>query len=163
MNSWLSYQWERDTPCILADDMGLGKTLQIISFLNYLLTTFGIYPFLIVVPKSTATNWIREFSKWAPNMVVAPYHGPKASRDLSRQYEIFRGNSTSITCHAVVLTYESALSDINVFKKVEFWPVLVVDEAQRLKSDTSLLYEKLNTLQKGHIVLMTGMTERLST
>jgi len=49
---------------ILADEMGLGKTIQCISFLAYLREQEGIIgPHLIVVPKSTLGNWIKEFEK----------------------------------------------------------------------------------------------------
>ncbi|KAI9322475.1 P-loop containing nucleoside triphosphate hydrolase protein [Dichotomocladium elegans] len=156
--NWLTYQWEKKLPCILADDMGLGKTIQIVSFLNYLLRKFAIYPFLIVVPNSTASNWLREFAKWAPNMVVVPYYGSSKSRKLSREYELLRGGGSEgkLRCHAVVLTYESANSDISFLSKVKFWPALIVDEAQRLKNDSTQLFQKLKSLKWDHTVLMTG-------
>ncbi|KAI9009404.1 P-loop containing nucleoside triphosphate hydrolase protein [Phycomyces nitens] len=158
--NWMLYQWERGQPCILADDMGLGKTIQMVVFVYYLLKKFGIYPFAIVVPNSTAENWLREFNKWAPDMVVVPYHGTAKARELARKHEIFTtDNGTGnrkIRCHAVILTYESALSDIGYFKGSVFWPGLVVDEAHRLKNDASLLFQKLHSLNFNHSVLLTG-------
>ena len=106
--NWLIYQWEKKQSCILADDMGLGKTIQIISFLYFLFKKFDIFPFLIVVPNSTATNWIREFAKWAPEMVVAPFFGYNAARDLALTHEILDRHKR-IRCHVVVATYESIL------------------------------------------------------
>ncbi|OAD81316.1 hypothetical protein PHYBLDRAFT_96522, partial [Phycomyces blakesleeanus NRRL 1555(-)] len=158
--NWMLYQWERSQPCILADDMGLGKTIQVVAFLYYLLKKFGIYPFVVVVPNSTSENWLREFNKWAPEMSVVPYYGSAKSRELARKHEIFSGNPHSanreICCHAVIMTYESALSDAQYFKKSVFWPNLIVDEAHRLKNNASLLFRKLNTLNTDHPVLLTG-------
>lgn len=174
--SWLIYQWERDSPCILADDMGLGKavnsgnmrfrllilnlgkTVQVITFLYYLVHRFSIYPFLLVVPNSTSSNWLREFETWAPDMVVVPYYGSATSLRYARDYELFRGegNYDKIKCHAVILTYESALKDKGLFQRVTYWPALIVDEGQRLKNDTSSLFKKLQSLRFSHKILMTG-------
>lgn len=132
--------------------MGLGKTIQIITFLYCLFKKYGIYPFYVVVPNSTATNWIREFEKWAPDLTVAPYYGDKTARKLSRENEIF-DRYGRLKCHVVVATYESALE--TTLKSI-FWPVLIVDESQRLKNDNSLLFKHLNSMQVDHTVLLTG-------
>ena len=56
---------------ILADDMGLGKTLQSITILAYLQEKRNIRgPHLIIVPKSTVSNWMKEFREWAPHFKV---------------------------------------------------------------------------------------------
>ncbi|KAI8144647.1 P-loop containing nucleoside triphosphate hydrolase protein [Fennellomyces sp. T-0311] len=155
--NWLIFQWERNLGCVLADDMGLGKTIQIVTLLNYLLKRYEIFPFVVVVPLSTATNWLREFARWAPDMVVVPYYGSAKSRQRALHYEIFRDGSQKPRCHAVVLTYESAASDTALLSKVRFWPLLVVDEAQRLKNDSSLLFQKLlRSVRFDHPILMTG-------
>ncbi|KAI8336399.1 P-loop containing nucleoside triphosphate hydrolase protein [Choanephora cucurbitarum] len=151
--NWLIYQWEKKQSCILADDMGLGKTIQIISFLYSLFKKFDIFPFLIVVPNSTATNWIREFAKWAPEMVVAPFFGYNAARDLALTHEILDKNKR-IRCHVVVATYESILDPSPLHNA--FWPVLIVDESQRLKNDESQLFRTLHSFHIDHTVLLTG-------
>lgn len=152
--SWLIYQWEKDQSCILADDMGLGKTIQIVTFLYYLYKKFSIYPFLVVVPNSTATNWMREFGKWAPDLVVSPYFGSKEAKHLALTNEIYDQYTGKLKCHAVVCTYESALERSTLYN--EFWPVMVVDESQRLKNDESLLFKNLNKLKVDYTVLLTG-------
>ncbi len=54
---------------ILADEMGLGKTLQSISLLAFLREVRHIRgPHLIVVPKSTTGNWMKEFRQWCPEI-----------------------------------------------------------------------------------------------
>lgn len=133
--------------------MGLGKTIQVISFLFYLYRKFVIYPFLIVVPNSTATNWIREFGKWAPEMIVAPYFGSATARKLAMENEIF-DSKDHMKCHVVVATYESACESSKLHDV--FWPVLIVDESQRLKNDESLLFRTLAKMQIDHTILLTG-------
>ncbi|KAL0138902.1 hypothetical protein V8B55DRAFT_1448945 [Mucor lusitanicus] len=151
--NWLLYQWEKRQPCILADDMGLGKTIQVISFLFYLCRKFVIYPFLIVVPNSTATNWVREFAKWAPEMTVVPYFGLAPARKLAMENEILDAKG-QIKCHVVIATYESTIETSKLHDV--FWPVLIVDESQRLKNDESLLFKTLARMKVDHIILLTG-------
>lgn len=54
---------------ILADDMGLGKTVQTIALFCYLWESKQqrTEPYLVVAPKSTISNWMLEFSRWAPH------------------------------------------------------------------------------------------------
>ena len=62
---------DNDMNGLLADDMGLGKTIQAISFICYLWETKKVrQPHLIIVPKSTVSNWMKEFRNWAPSMRV---------------------------------------------------------------------------------------------
>ena len=59
--NWLIRNHENGINGILADEMGLGKTLQSISILAYLHEFEACRgPFLILVPKSTMANWMRE-------------------------------------------------------------------------------------------------------
>ncbi|KAG0997765.1 hypothetical protein G6F28_002587 [Rhizopus arrhizus] len=151
--NWLLFQWEKKQSCILADDMGLGKTIQVIAFLYVLFKKYGIYPFIIVVPNSTATNWIREFQKWAPDMSVAPYFGSAASRKMALEHEIF-DKKKDLRVHAVVATYES-IQDASKLQNL-FWSVMIVDESQRLKNDESQLFKALTQFCKDLTVLLTG-------
>lgn len=81
--NWLVYSWSKNINCILADEMGLGKTVQCVSFLSYLAETLQVLgPFLVVVPLSTVSNWIKEFRKWAPRMNVVVYVGDTDSREV---------------------------------------------------------------------------------
>ena len=52
---------------LLAARQGLGKTLQSISVLGYLKSCQAINgPFLVLVPKSTLPNWMKEIARWCP-------------------------------------------------------------------------------------------------
>lgn len=133
--------------------MGLGKTIQIISYLYTLYIKYNIYPFIIVVPNSTATNWIREFNKWAPELTVVPYFGGSVGRKLALENEIF-DRRMNLKCHVVVTTYESSIEATKL--QNIFWPVMVVDESQRLKNDESLLFRTLKKYNTDQITLLTG-------
>ncbi|CCA67695.1 probable CHD1-transcriptional regulator [Serendipita indica DSM 11827] len=160
--NWLLYAWWRLQPAILADEMGLGKTVQIITFLAKLVEK-KIWPHLVVVPNSTILNWMREFQTWAPQLRAVAYYGEAASRDVTREYEIFHSSvasgQTKLKLHVLVTTYETFLNKVEwatVFRAPSRWEVLVVDEGQRLKNNKSLLFQKLNQIFVGHRVLMTG-------
>jgi SWI/SNF-related matrix-associated actin-dependent regulator of chromatin subfamily A member 5 len=64
---------------VLADEMGLGKTLQTISLLGHLdinkTSDEGRHPHLIIVPKGTLPNWMREFRHWCPSLQVFEFYG----------------------------------------------------------------------------------------
>ncbi|KAI6008336.1 SNF2 family DNA-dependent ATPase [Pisolithus orientalis] len=161
--NWLCDNWWIRQPCILADEMGLGKTVQIVTFLGRLVGEFKAAPALVVVPNSTITNWVREFSRWAPRLRVVPFYGEAKSRDVVIQYELFHGSTkrgaANPKYHVLITTYETVTSNRDfavVFRNIPRWEVLVVDEGQRLKSDTSLLFRKLNELNVVHRVIMTG-------
>jgi len=56
---------------ILADEMGLGKTIQTIALLAFLKEFKGVERHhLIIVPKSTVPNWMKEFKIWCPSLNV---------------------------------------------------------------------------------------------
>ncbi|KAK9696189.1 hypothetical protein K7432_012605 [Basidiobolus ranarum] len=154
--NWLLYKWLDQSSCILADEMGLGKTVQIIAFLSILFNARAVFPFLIVVPNSVLANWLMEFSKWEPELVVATYSGSSASRKLIRKYEMFQeGSNSQLRCHVVITTYEMIIQETAVFKK-NFWEVLVVDEGHKLKNETNKFFTKLSEVKAGHKVILTG-------
>ena len=102
------------------------------------MSKLDVFPTLVVVPNSTITNWVREFTKWAPELRVVPFYGEQASRDVIKEYELqhptIAPDTTGAKYHVLIATYESVTSpkDFNaVFKKNPRWEVLVVDEGQR--------------------------------
>ncbi|KZO94023.1 hypothetical protein CALVIDRAFT_502015 [Calocera viscosa TUFC12733] len=164
--SWLWLQWWQKRSAILADEMGLGKTVQVITFLNLIYSRFQVSPFLIVVPNSTLTNWTREFARWAPNMHVTPFFGEAAARKTIKEYELFhtgragyRGKDRrpELSTDVIITSYETVTgSDRSVFNSVSRWEVLVVDESQKIKNDSSLIFKRLREMNSAHRVLMTG-------
>ncbi|MGB7346006.1 MAG: DEAD/DEAH box helicase, partial [Pirellulaceae bacterium] len=65
---------------VLADEMGLGKTMQAISTIRLLLCSGELRSVLMVCPKPLVTNWLREFSVWAPEIPIVAIEGNAAKR-----------------------------------------------------------------------------------
>ena len=59
--------------CILAHNMGLGKTMQVISFVDVLLSETSARSVLCIVPINTLQNWLAEFNHWLPAKVHVVY------------------------------------------------------------------------------------------
>ncbi|EDR15764.1 SNF2 family DNA-dependent ATPase [Laccaria bicolor S238N-H82] len=161
--NWLCNNWWNLQHCILADDMGLGKTVQIATFLGSIIGRWNALPALVVVPNSTITNWVRELERWAPKLRVVPFHGDKKARDVIKEFElyhkVFSKHNTNAKFHVLVTTYDALINAkdfTSVFKHQPRWEILVVDEGQRLKSDSSLLFKKLNELNTIHRIILTG-------
>jgi len=76
--NWMIGLQENGVNGILADEMGLGKTLQSISVLVYMKEYQDITGLhLIIVPKSTLSNWMNEIARWAPTLRGIRFHGSK--------------------------------------------------------------------------------------
>ncbi|KAJ6099586.1 hypothetical protein N7467_001121 [Penicillium canescens] len=154
--NWLYYMFLQRTNAILADDMGLGKTIQVLTFFAALIENHECWPFLVVVPNSTVPNWRREIKTWSPKVKVVTWYGSAFARETARKFEMFNEHG-ELCCHVVIASYESMIDDDakRVLGKVD-WAGLVVDEGQRLKSDKTLLYDRLYHMNFGFKVLLTG-------
>ncbi|CAA6656166.1 unnamed protein product [Spirodela intermedia] len=136
--------------------MGLGKTLQAISFLNYIkIRLLSPGPFLILCPLSVTDGWMHEFSKFCPSLKILRYVGDKAFRcGLRRMLCEHRG--AALPFDVLLTTYDIAILDQGFLSQVP-WQFTVIDEAQRLKNPSSVLY---NILQNHYMMprrlLMTG-------
>lgn len=69
--TWLLSLFEHGINGILADEMGLGKTLQSIAMIVSLIERNVRGPFLIAAPLSTLPNWVAEFKKFAPEVIIS--------------------------------------------------------------------------------------------
>ena len=138
--------------------MGLGKTLQSISVLVYekqYQQCDG--PHLIVVPKSTLSNWMSEIKRWAPTLDFFCFHGNKDERAAMvkdvLQPAIY--NDAARTWNICVTTYEVCNSEKQIFNKFA-WNYLVIDEAHRLKNEQSVFSKTVRTFETKYRLLLTG-------
>ncbi|ODV63482.1 DNA translocase ASCRUDRAFT_73329 [Ascoidea rubescens DSM 1968] len=149
--NWLISLYENSISGILADEMGLGKTLQTISFLGYLRYYKRISgPFIIIVPKSTLDNWRREFSKWTSNVNVLVLQGLKNDRaDLIQQ--------KLLTCDfdVCITSFETVIKEKSHLKKFA-WKYIIVDEAHRIKNESSALSQIIRLFYSKNRLLITG-------
>ncbi|XP_055817519.1 probable helicase CHR10 isoform X1 [Solanum dulcamara] len=142
--------------------MGLGKTLQAISLLSYLkvyLKTPGL--FLVLCPLSVTDGWMSEMAKFSPKLRVLSYTGEKEHRHNLRRkiYEHMNreaSDAKSLPFDVLLTTYDIVLLDEDFLSQVP-WHYAIIDEAQRLKNPSSVLY---NVLKERFLMprklLMTG-------
>lgn len=153
--NWLYLLYSNNLSCILADEMGLGKTCQVIAFLSYLKQLdINKGPHLVVVPSSTLENWMREFNKFAPSLVVEPYYGSQREREDIRELLLSKWEDIDV----IVTTYNLATGSKDDFSFLKHggFNVVVYDEGHMLKNSTSDRFIKLMKLKANFRLLLTG-------
>ena len=121
---WLQHLMDSKLGAFLADDMGLGKTAQTIAHIAVEHASGRMkHPALIVVPTSLIANWTSELGKFAPGLRPLVLHGLDRHRKRE-QLDLY---------HVVVTTYTVLTRDI-LEMKARDWHIVVLDEAQAIKS-----------------------------
>lgn len=149
---WMVSLYDNHLNGILADEMGLGKTIQSISLLTYVTEIKHNHgPFLAVVPLSTLSNWVNEFKKWAPDLVLVVYKGhPQVRKEIHRQ------EMASCQFNVLLTTYEYIMKDKHVLRKYE-WQYIIVDEGHLMKNAQSKFAMTLGSLYTSrNRLLLTG-------
>jgi superfamily II DNA or RNA helicase len=143
---WLQHLREHGLAGILADDMGLGKTAQAIAHIAIEEASGRLdRPVLIVVPTSLVPNWTAELEKFAPNLSVVVLHG------LDRHERRNRLDGTQI----VITTYTVLARDIALMKEIP-WHMVVLDEAQAIKSPDAKATRAVCQLDTRHRLCLSG-------
>ncbi|KAF0932789.1 hypothetical protein E2562_012125 [Oryza meyeriana var. granulata] len=162
--AWLIRRYQLGANVLLGDEMGLGKTLQAISLLSYLkIQSISPGPFLVLCPLSVTGGWLSEFTKFCPSLRVIRYVGDKMHRRHLRrmmfehvQNSSLSSDSNELSFDVMMTTYDIALMDQEFLSQIP-WHYVVIDEAQRLKNPSSVLY---NVLEQRFIMprrlLLTG-------
>ncbi|CAI5702838.1 unnamed protein product [Peronospora effusa] len=155
--SWMVNLARQGINGILADEMGLGKTLQTISVLGYFLEFENITgPHIVLVPKSTLSNWLAEFERWCPSLRAVKFHGNKEERLRCVQEVLCPGLSDAKRKFDVcVTTFEMCLKEKSALCKFA-WRYLVIDEAHRIKNESSQFSTVVRMLDTEHRLLLTG-------
>jgi SWI/SNF-related matrix-associated actin-dependent regulator of chromatin subfamily A member 5 len=113
-------------------------------------------PHLVVVPKSVLSNWMLEFSRWAPAVKVVKFHGNKEEREqISRDLMEPAQRDEDRTWTVCITTYEVCNLDKNVLNKFA-WQYLIIDEAHRLKNEASAFSQTIRTFETRYRLLLTG-------
>ncbi|KAM4798293.1 LOW QUALITY PROTEIN: chromodomain-helicase-DNA-binding protein 1-like [Urocitellus parryii] len=146
--NWLAQGFHCQNGCILGDEMGLGKTCQTIALLIYLMGRLNDEgPFLILSP--VLDNWKEEMERFAPGLSCVTYAGDKEERAHLQQ------DLKQKSCFHDFILFQICLKDAPFLKSFS-WSVLVVDEAHRLKSQSSLLHKTLSEVSVVFSLLLTG-------
>ncbi|KAL6939562.1 hypothetical protein ACO0RG_003404 [Hanseniaspora osmophila] len=149
--NWLISLHRNNLSGILADEMGLGKTLQTISFLGYIrYLEKKPGPFLVIAPKSTLNNWLREFNKWTPEVNAFVLQGDKEGRAKLVSEKLLKCDFD-----VVIASYEIVIKEKAHFRKLD-WEYIVIDEAHRIKNEESLLSQVIREFTSRNRLLITG-------
>ena len=123
--------------CILADEPGMGKTIQLIAAMlgNPKKST------LVVVPKSIITQWVHEIHKFAPQLSVGIFDGPK--RQLV---------DTDVT----IAPYSLLSTDENTPIHLQKWDRVILDEGHEIRNKSSKLFKSVCRLKTDIKCIVTG-------
>ncbi|KAL7999500.1 putative SANT/Myb domain, Homeobox-like domain superfamily, High mobility group box [Plasmopara halstedii] len=155
--SWMINLAHQGINGILADEMGLGKTLQTISVLGYFYEFENVTgPHIVLVPKSTLSNWLAEFQRWCPSLRAVKFHGNKEERQRCVQEILCPGLPDDMRKFDVcVTTFEMCLKEKTALCKFA-WRYLIIDEAHRIKNESSQFSTVVRMLDTEHRLLLTG-------
>jgi superfamily II DNA or RNA helicase len=143
---WLQHLASHGLGGFLADDMGLGKTAQTIAHLSVEFAEGRLTaPALIVVPTSLVANWTAELTKFAPKLKVAVLHGLERHEKREQLDRI----------NVVITTYTVLTRDIEEMKQLP-WHIVVLDEAQAIKSPDARATRAVCQLATTHRLCLSG-------
>ncbi|XP_054726718.1 chromatin-remodeling ATPase INO80 isoform X1 [Anastrepha obliqua] len=155
--TWLANLYDQGISGILADEMGLGKTVQSIAFLCHIAERYGVWgPFLVISPASTLHNWQQEMQRFVPDFNVVPYWGSPNERKILRQFwEQKDLHTREASFHVVITSYQLIVSDYKYFNRIK-WQYMVLDEAQAIKSASSMRWKLLLGFNCRNRLLLSG-------
>lgn len=141
---------------LLADDMGLGKTLQVLYFIEWFSQKYEKKPVLIVAPVSLLENWKNEYEKFFPKSsldIITLWGGDVKNYIISddKQQTIKNLSKPAIyfTTYETLRRQQIPLGLIN-------WGILVLDEAQKVKTPGTLVTNAAKALKVDFKIAMTG-------
>ncbi|TKY66305.1 Chromodomain-helicase-DNA-binding protein [Spatholobus suberectus] len=152
-------------PC--QEELGLRATLKPhqVEGVSWLIRRYklGVNVVLVVIcPLSVTDGWVSEIVKFTPKLEVFKYVGDKEYRRNLRMkiHEHVTGQSSTLNVllpfDVLLTSYDIALMDQDFLSQIP-WQYAIIDEAQRLKNPSSVLF---NVLKDRYIMprrlLMTG-------
>lgn len=155
--NWLANLYDQGISGILADEMGLGKTVQSIAFLCHVAERYSVWgPFLIISPASTLHNWQQEMARFVPMFKVVPYWGNPQERKILRQFWDTKDMHTKeASFHVVITSYQLVITDYKYFNRIK-WQYMILDEAQAIKSTSSMRWKLLLGFSCRNRLLLSG-------
>ncbi len=133
---------------LLADEMGLGKTAQTILALRLLFHQGVVRRCLLIAPKPLIHNWSRELKMWAPELPFETFDGNADGR---------RTTWLTSNCPLKLINYETLTRDAEWANDPKvFFDVVVVDEAQRIKTRDSKTAQVVRGIHRDRSWALTG-------
>lgn len=140
--AWMRALVELGFGAVLADEMGLGKTVEAIGLL---VSRARGRVQLVVCPTSVVGNWVRELTRFAPDLTVVGHHGSERAVQAS----------SLVDADVVVTTYALLRRDQSLLERIR-WDLIVFDEAQQLKNPASQTARAARGLTCSARIAMTG-------
>lgn len=128
---------------LMALDVGLGKTVITIAGLQ----TRHRFRSLVITPASVKWQWVREIRRFAPELRAIVLEGDAKDRATIIE-EWIRGGGILITNYDLLLRHEKLVST-----PVD---VLVLDEAQRIKTGSAKRTRLVRKIPAGYVWALTG-------
>lgn len=141
---------------LLADDMGLGKTLQVLYFIEWFNQINKSKPVLIIAPVSLLENWQNEYEKFfpAPSLKALTLWGSNVKNYIipnNKQQTI-----SNLSDSAIYLTTYETLRKQQIPLGLINWGVVVLDEAQKVKTPGTFVTNAAKALKADFKIAMTG-------
>jgi len=140
--------------CLLADDMGLGKTLQLLYFIEWhSQLNHHSKPYLIVAPVTLLENWVNEYQKFfSPrNLPLTLLYGTNEMSKNFNKEEVAR-----LQVKQIILTNYETLRAYQFNLCAVDYAVVVLDEAQKIKTPGTLVTNVSKALKADFKIAMTG-------
>jgi SNF2 family DNA or RNA helicase/HJR/Mrr/RecB family endonuclease len=157
--AWLQSLYKNNLcGCLLADDMGLGKTLQLLYFLEWhaQLNKYS-KPYLIVAPVTLLENWESEYEKFfkPKNLTLRKLYG---KIDIVKGFdnEVNKRDARTLQYKHIILTNYESLREYQAALCLVDFAVVVLDEAQKIKTPGTLVTNVTKALKADFKIAMTG-------
>lgn len=130
---------------LLADEMGLGKTIQAIAASALLHRLGQARRVLVVTPASLKAEWEEQIQRFTP-LPCQAVNGPRAQRLAAYDRAPFFS----------LVTYEQVRSDLTELNARLRPDVVILDEAQRIKTWRSATAQAIKRLRSRYAFVLTG-------
>lgn len=158
--AWLQSLYDQKLRgCLLADDMGLGKTIQLLYFIEWHsnLSTSANKPYLVVAPVALLENWEIEYDKFFENKslsILRLYGSIKLTSEFNSEKN--QEEAKKLTKKQIILTNYETLRKYQATLCLVDYSVVVLDEAQRIKTPGTLVTNASKALKADFKITMTG-------
>lgn len=152
---WLWFMTRLGLGACLADDMGLGKTIQFIDLLLQMRREqpAGRRPSLLIVPASLIGNWRQELARFGPSLRVFYVH--RSETDEEQLSRVAKDAQGLLSDFDLVITTYGLVRRAAWLSEVP-WGLVVLDEAQAIKSPSAAQTRAVKRLQGIGRIILTG-------
>lgn len=146
---------------LLADDMGLGKTLQVLCLIQWYYQEAGpdikSRPSLVVAPVTLLENWEKEFDTFfeRTDLTITKAYGSYGKEFLDSALSVDQVREQLEKKHIVLTNYETLRTHQLRLCAVD-WGIVVLDEAQKIKTPGTLVTNAAKALKAQFKVAVTG-------